>query len=174
MHSKPCRAPDVYVLILCALSLRWTIAERIWISTYCNDAEHNIQPAIIVPPRWPSGKAVASRAAYMGSIPAFAVDLFSRVSQTTGIKTGTLGSTLPGAWRYRVNDGTGWPGVCTLWLGKIESLICNVYLSVAVLTTASAHPSLLLLLRSPAISLGFIIFGWDFCVCDRFLIQPLR
>ena len=32
---------------------------------------------------------------------------------------------------------------------------------------------LLLLLHSPAISLGFTIFGWDFCVCDR-LIQPLR
>ena len=31
-----------------------------------------------------------------------------------------------------------------------------------------------LLLRSPAISLGFTIFGWDFCVCNRFLIQPLR
>ena len=29
-------------------------------------------------------------------------------------------------------------------------------------------------LRSPAISLGFTTFGWDFCVCDRFLIQPLR
>ena len=24
----------------------------------------------------------------------------------------------------------------------------------------------------PAISLGSTIFGWDFCVCDRFLIQP--
>ena len=29
-------------------------------------------------------------------------------------------------------------------------------------------------LRSPAISLGFTTFGWDFCVCDHFLIQPLR
>ena len=28
---------------------------------------------------------------------------------------------------------------------------------------------LLLLLHSPATSLGFTIFGWDFCVCDRFL-----
>ena len=28
--------------------------------------------------------------------------------------------------------------------------------------------------RSPAISLGFTTFGWDFCVCDRLLIQPLR
>ena len=32
----------------------------------------------------------------------------------------------------------------------------------------------ILLLCSPAISLGFTISGWDFCVCDRFLIQPLR
>ena len=32
----------------------------------------------------------------------------------------------------------------------------------------------LLLLHSPAISPGFTILGWDFCVCDRFLIQPLR
>ena len=29
-------------------------------------------------------------------------------------------------------------------------------------------------LRSPAISLGFTTFGWDFCVCDRFWIQSLR
>ena len=28
--------------------------------------------------------------------------------------------------------------------------------------------------RSSAISLGFTTFGLDFCVCDRFLIQPLR
>ena len=28
--------------------------------------------------------------------------------------------------------------------------------------------------RSPAISLGFTTFWWDFCVCDHFLIQPLR
>ena len=33
---------------------------------------------------------------------------------------------------------------------------------------------LLLLLRSPAISLGFTIFGWDFCVCDRFLNPTIK
>ena len=27
-------------------------------------------------------------------------------------------------------------------------------------------------LRSPAISLGFTTFGWDFCVCDRFFFNP--
>ena len=29
-------------------------------------------------------------------------------------------------------------------------------------------------LRSPGISLGFTTSGWDFCISDRFLIQPLR
>ena len=38
---------------------------------------------------------------------------------------------LPGAWRYRVGAGTGWPGVSILLLGEMESLICNFYLSVA-------------------------------------------
>ena len=27
-------------------------------------------------------------------------------------------------------------------------------------------------LRSPALSLGFTIFGRDFCVCDRFFFNP--
>ena len=39
--------------------------------------------------------------------------------------------TLPGAWRYMVSAGTGWPGVSILWLGEMESLICSFYLSVA-------------------------------------------
>ena len=40
-------------------------------------------------------------------------------------------ATLPGAWRYRVSAGTGWPGVSILWLGEVESLICSFYLGVA-------------------------------------------
>ena len=47
-------------------------------------------------------------------------------------KNGTPVATLPGAWRYRVSPGTGRPGVSILWLGKVESLICSFYLSVAV------------------------------------------
>ena len=38
---------------------------------------------------------------------------------------------LPGAWRFRVGAGTGQPSVSILWLGEMESLICNFYLSVA-------------------------------------------
>ena len=30
------------------------------------------------------------------------------------------------------------------------------------------------LLRSPAISLGFTTFGWDFCVCDRFFNPTIK
>ena len=32
-------------------------------------------------------------------------------------------ATLPGAWRYRVSAGTGWPGVSILGLGEMESWI---------------------------------------------------
>ena len=56
---------------------------------------------------------------------------FSRSSHTSDLKISKLVATLPGAWHYRVSAGTGQPGVSMLWLGEIESLICNFYLSVA-------------------------------------------
>ena len=56
---------------------------------------------------------------------------FSASSHTNDLKIGTPVATLPGAWYYRVNAGTGRPGVSILWLGEVESLICNFYLSVA-------------------------------------------
>ena len=49
---------------------------------------------------------------------------------------------LPGAWRYRVSTGTGRPGVSILWLGEVERLICNFYLSVAARQIVWADPSL--------------------------------
>ena len=39
---------------------------------------------------------------------------FSWSSHTSDLKIGTLVATLPGAWRYRVGAGTGWPGVTIL------------------------------------------------------------
>ena len=51
-------------------------------------------------------------------------------------------ATLPGAWRYRVSTGTGRPDVSILWLGEVERLICNLYLSVAVRKIVWADPSL--------------------------------
>ena len=56
---------------------------------------------------------------------------FSGSCQTSDLKIGTPVATLPGAWHYRVSAGTGRPGVSILWLGEVESLSCNFYLSVA-------------------------------------------
>ena len=39
---------------------------------------------------------------------------FSGSSHTSDIKFGTPVVTLPGAWRYRVSAGIGWPGVSIL------------------------------------------------------------
>ena len=57
-------------------------------------------------------KAYVSRAADLGSIPAFAADLFpGRVIRLTSKLIGGLLATLPGVLCCRVNAGTGWPGV---------------------------------------------------------------
>ena len=56
---------------------------------------------------------------------------FSGWNHTSDLNIGTPVATLPGAWPFRVSAGTGRHGVSILWLGEIESLICNVYLSVA-------------------------------------------
>ena len=57
-------------------------------------------------------KVSASSAAGLGSIPAFLLGrFFSRRSHTSELKIGTLMATLSGAFRYRVSDGTGRPGV---------------------------------------------------------------
>ena len=45
-------------------------------------------------------------------------------------------------WRYKVSAGTGWPGVSILWLGAVESLICNFCRSIATHILVWADPSL--------------------------------
>ena len=50
---------------------------------------------------------------------------FFRVKSYRDLKIGTPVATLPGAWCYRISAGTGRPGVSILWLGEVESLICN-------------------------------------------------
>ena len=76
-----------------------------------------------------------------GSNPACA-GIFPGSSHTSDFKIGTPVATLPGAWRYRVSAGTGRPGVSILWLGEVERLICNLYLSVAARKIVWADPSL--------------------------------
>ena len=67
---------------------------------------------------------------------------FSGSSHTSDLKIGTPVATLPGAWHYRVSAGTSRPDVSILWLGEVESLICNFYLSVAARKIVWADPSL--------------------------------
>ena len=69
-------------------------------------------------------------------------EIFLGSSHTHDLKIGTPVATLPGAWRYRVSAGTGQPGVSILWLGKMESLVCNFYLSMAAHKIVWADPSL--------------------------------
>ena len=59
-------------------------------------------------------KASASRAADLGLIPAFTLDLFSRSSHRTGLNIGAPVATLPGVWRHWVSAGTSWPDVSIL------------------------------------------------------------
>ena len=92
-------------------------------------------------PWWPSGKASASRAAGLGSIPAFPVGLFSSLSNTSDIIIGILVATLPGSWHHWVNIGTSWLGVNILWQVEIASLICSFCLSVAACTIVRADLS---------------------------------
>ena len=73
-----------------------------------------------------------------GSNPACA-GIFSGSSHTSDSKIGTPVATLPGAWRYRVSTGTGRPGVSIQWLGEVERLICNFYLSVATSISVWQH-----------------------------------
>ena len=65
----------------------------------------------------------------------------SRSSHTSDLKIGTAVATLPGAWRSRVSAGTGRPSMSILWLGEVESWICNFYLSVAARTIVWADSS---------------------------------
>ena len=65
---------------------------------------------------------------------------FSRSSHTNDLKIETPVATLPGTWHYRVSTGTGRPSVSILWLGEVDSLICNFYLSVAAHKIVCADP----------------------------------
>ena len=79
---------------------------------------------------------------------------YSGSSHTCDLKIGTPVATLPGTLHYRVSAWSGWPDVSILWLGEMESLICNFYLSVA-------H-----------IKLSEQILPWDTLACCWDIKQP--
>ena len=73
------------------------------------------------------------------------------------------GRVMPGTWRYRVSAGTGQPSVSILWLGEMESLVCNFYLSVAARKIVWADPPLRytgMLLGRQAINKQQPYIGW--------------
>ena len=59
-------------------------------------------------------KASASRAEDPGFELRLLRDFLRGSSHTSDLEIGTPVAILPGAWRYRVNAGTGWPGVSIL------------------------------------------------------------
>ena len=108
-------------------------------------------PFVVTPPTPPPllpfdrlvGPVVKASASGAGD-PGFESGLrrnFSGSSHTSDLKIGTPVATLPGALHYRVSAGTGRPGVSILWLGEVESLICDLYLSVAARKAVCADPS---------------------------------
>ena len=86
------------------------------------------------PLRWPSGQGVRLESGrYRVRIP-FAPGFFSGSRHTSDLKIGTPVATLLGAWHYGVSARTGRPGVSVLWLGEMDSWVCNFYISVAART----------------------------------------
>ena len=86
---------------------------------------------LLTPPRWHSGKASALRVEDPGYESRLCRDFF-RVKSYQWLKN----------WRYRVSTGTGRPGVSILWLGEVQSLIFNFYLSVTARKIVWVDPSL--------------------------------
>ena len=117
----------------------WCVCWRCAASNYCSfesidwrllNEVHRAWPSC-----WPSGKVSTLRAADLGSIPAFAVDLFP--SDTSDSKTGT-----PGACHYKVSARTCWPSVSILWLREIKCLACRFCDSAAAHTIGCTDISL--------------------------------
>ena len=79
---------------------------------------------------------------------------FSGSSHTSDFKIGTPLATLPGTWHYRVSAVTGQPIVSILWVGEVESFICNFYLTVA------------------ARAMSVLIHPWDTLACCWDVKQP--
>ena len=99
-------------------------------------------PAGRPPTRSPSREASASRAADLGSIPAFAADLFPGRATASGLKLVArwLPSQAPGIIGSALGMVDPVPVYCDG--GYVKTLICNFRLSVASLTTVRADSCL--------------------------------
>ena len=81
-----------------------------------NHPSYSFVPTVFYPDRLVGLviKASAGRAADPGFDSRLSRGDFSRLSLTSDLKIGTPVATLPGAWRYRISAGTGWPDVSIL------------------------------------------------------------
>ena len=111
--------------------------------------ESTLPGPLVLPPLWPSGKA-PSRARQTWVRFPLSPWILSQAESYLWLKT-WHSSGYP-VWWYRVRAGTGRFEVSVLWLGEIA----------------------IFFFRSPAKSLGFTTFGWDFCVCDRFFNPTIK
>ena len=86
-----------------------------------------------LPPRWPSGKAYASRAADLCSIPVFTVELFPGrdISVTSNLVLEWLPCLAPDS----IVSSLRLVGSVSAYCDWVRSLICNFYLNVAASTT---------------------------------------
>ena len=124
----------------------------------------NIIPVILVLQRLPCQPEVQSQFTVTGWDWTFNLQLLSQSGSTYNCLSRSVPEILACCWDIEQSTNNLFN---TSTLPGSFPLLWSILLSMVSLL-------LLLLLRSPAISLGFTIFGWDFCVCDRFLIQPLR
>ena len=85
-------------------------------------------------------KASASRVNDSGFESCLRHENFLKVESHQWLKNGH--SSGWGTWRSRVSTKTGQPSVSRLWLGEVESLICNFYLNVAACKLVWTDPSL--------------------------------
>ena len=67
---------------------------------------------------------------------------FLLLNHTIDLTVGTLVTTLPGTWHYKISAWIVWPSVSLLSLSVTASLIFSVYPSVAVYRTVGADPNL--------------------------------
>ena len=93
-------------------------------------------------PCWPSGKAICLESGRPGFNSHCCCWSFSWWSYTSDLKIGTPVAILPGAWHCRVRAGMGWPLCQYTVVSELESLICNLYLSLAEGTFVWTDPSL--------------------------------
>ena len=77
------------------------------LSQYCDTGPSSPN----TPLRWPSGEGTGLESGRSGVRVQLVLWYFPRWGHTSDLKIGTPVASLPGAWRYRVSAGTGWPGV---------------------------------------------------------------